>query len=267
MKKSKLIKIIALTIALTSVGTIGANAATSQSYWQSSNNGWYYYSNGSMQTGWINDGGNWYYCNSNGIMQTGWIYDGGNWYYCYSNGQMATNTTIDGCYLNEKGSWSLSKPITTSSTQSSQSELTADDINKHHSIRGDIGSRETEIATGKQLSSSNISVDYDSEMLLVGLSDNLAAGRITIDEARSSCIGKSLNNKYKITNITFLKEVFPNSKGTFTEREVSTIKASSLYSYVPSSSYAYDKYLVVVYGNAKSGEWEAMRLVLEFEAL
>lgn len=52
--------------------------------WHSAGDYWYYfYSNGSMATGWIQDESKkWYYLNENGQMQTGW-YKGtsGNWYY------------------------------------------------------------------------------------------------------------------------------------------------------------------------------------------
>lgn len=267
MKRNKLIKTLALTLAVTSLGSITPSIAKAegQAYWTKSNSNWYYIdSTGKSTTGWINDNGNWYYLGSDGVMKTGWIYDSGNWYYSWSNGQMATDTTIDGYYINASGAWTTSKNSTASS---SNTALTPDDINKHHTIRGDIGTTADEIATGQQLSSSNISIDYESEMLLKGFSDNIAKGRITIDEARNSCIGKVLNGKYRIANITFLNEVFPTSSGTFTENQIRTIKGSSLYSYNPSSYYKYDKYMAFACGNERSNEWEAMRLVVEFEAL
>lgn len=94
MRKSKLIKTIALTLALSNLGVMAANAE-GKSYWQLKNNKWYYYTNGAAKTGWINDKGN--------------------WYYCYENGVMAKDTTVNGYYLNSNGAWSLSKPQKTSS--------------------------------------------------------------------------------------------------------------------------------------------------------
>lgn len=49
------------------------------------------------------DKNSWYYLGNDGKMRTGWIKDNGNWYYLNNDGTMATNTTIDNCYINEKG--------------------------------------------------------------------------------------------------------------------------------------------------------------------
>ncbi len=86
---------------------------------------YYYYSDGTMATGWMQDGDNWYYFNDNGKMATGWQYidgdwyyfystgematgwvnDGDGWYYLYGNGSMAWGRTVDGYYLNDDGDW------------------------------------------------------------------------------------------------------------------------------------------------------------------
>ncbi|EHI97937.1 cell wall binding repeat-containing protein [Clostridium sp. DL-VIII] len=61
---------------------------------------WYYFSEGSMATGWIQDGDNWYYLNADGSMATGWKNINGDWYYFHSDGTMATGWVNDGtgCY-------------------------------------------------------------------------------------------------------------------------------------------------------------------------
>lgn len=73
--------------------------------WQQSNNLWYFYKDGKMQTGWIQDGANWYYMNQNGTMYMGWLQDGSNWFYLKGNGVMAYSTFIDGYYLGGNGAY------------------------------------------------------------------------------------------------------------------------------------------------------------------
>lgn len=61
----------------------------------------YYYSDGTMATGWISDDSDWYYLYGNGIMATGWICWKGDWYYLYPGGSMARNGPIpDSTYNN-----------------------------------------------------------------------------------------------------------------------------------------------------------------------
>ncbi|MBW6410982.1 hypothetical protein KYD98_12835 [Clostridium sp. YB-6] len=71
--------------------------------WQQKGDNWYYYKDDKEQSGWLQDKNSWYYLGNDGKMRSGWIQDQENWYYLNSDGTMATNTTIDGCYLNEKG--------------------------------------------------------------------------------------------------------------------------------------------------------------------
>lgn len=71
--------------------------------WKQKNSYWYYYKDDKEQTGWLQDNNEWYYLGDDGKMRTGWIQDNSNWYYLNNDGTLATNTTIDGCYLNEKG--------------------------------------------------------------------------------------------------------------------------------------------------------------------
>ena len=55
----------------------------------------YYFSDGGMKTGWIQDSGRWYYLNDDGKMATGWKYVDGDWYYLHSDGTMATGWVDD----------------------------------------------------------------------------------------------------------------------------------------------------------------------------
>lgn len=71
--------------------------------WKQKNSYWYYYKDDKEQTGWLQDNNKWYYLGNDGKMRTGWIQDADIWYYMNQDGTLATNTTIDGCYLNDKG--------------------------------------------------------------------------------------------------------------------------------------------------------------------
>ncbi|MFD0771917.1 SpoIID/LytB domain-containing protein [Bacillus sp. CGMCC 1.60114] len=70
-----------------------------KSGWKYENNNWYYYNNGSMKTGWLNEGGKWYYLENTGAMKTGWLNEGGKWYYLENTGAMKTG------WLSEGGKW------------------------------------------------------------------------------------------------------------------------------------------------------------------
>lgn len=98
MKKLKLTKLMAITLAIASIITlnpIGANAE-----WKQDSTGW-----------WYTEGISW---------ATGWRSINGNWYYFYSNGYMAKNTTIDGYYLDSSGVWNNSVSV--------QAKVTLSDI-------------------------------------------------------------------------------------------------------------------------------------------
>jgi hypothetical protein len=74
--------------------------------WIKVNNNWYYMSeSGSMKTGWQKVNGVWYFMQDSGEMKTGWLKDYGVWYYLNENGEMASNTSIDGYYLGADGAW------------------------------------------------------------------------------------------------------------------------------------------------------------------
>lgn len=84
---------------------VSSTKATIKDGWQQNNNLWYFYKDGKMQTGWVQDGTNWFYMNSNGTMYIGWLQDGSNWFYLNSNGAMAYSTEIGGYYLGANGAW------------------------------------------------------------------------------------------------------------------------------------------------------------------
>ena len=107
--------------------TTGSSESSGKTGWVKTDNKWYYYKNGKVLTGWLDDGGvryylsdsgematgwrylggNWYYFNANGSMRTGWVKVGGKWYYMQSNGIMKTGwVKLDGAwyYLNSDGS-------------------------------------------------------------------------------------------------------------------------------------------------------------------
>ena len=58
--------------------------------WQSTENHWYYYTNGKKVTGWKEVNNVWYYFDGSGVMKTGWQKIDGVWYYFTSSGAMKT---------------------------------------------------------------------------------------------------------------------------------------------------------------------------------
>lgn len=264
--KNKLLKTLALTISLLSFGTMIPNtlykANAAENYWKIINNNWYYMdSTGKVQTGWISHNGNWYYIDSNGVMKTGWIYDSGNWYYLYSDGSMAQNAYVNGYYLGSSGAWTIN-----STSSYSGNELKPQDIDGSHHIRGDIASSDRDNIASNQLTNYNLSLSDTGLRRLKVLSGNLAQGRTTIDEARNNCIGKVVDG-YKITNIKFFDQSFSTTTGNDADSKVKAIQNSNLVTYKSSSSYKYDGFLVFSCGNARASEWEAMRVVVELEAV
>lgn len=71
--------------------------------WKEESGSWYFYKNNEKQKNWVQDKNSWYFLGTDGKLRTGWIKDNETWYYLNKDGSMATNTTIDNCYLNEKG--------------------------------------------------------------------------------------------------------------------------------------------------------------------
>ena len=79
--------------------------------WQKINGVWYYFNpSGAMQKGWQKINGAWYYFGTSGAMKTGWLDEGGKKYYLQSSGVMATNITVDGYKIDASGVASESAP-------------------------------------------------------------------------------------------------------------------------------------------------------------
>lgn len=97
MYKKKLSASLALVMGMTMVTSISSKATVYNGQ-EKSGSDWYYYSNGSMRTGWVSDG-SWYYLKDNGAMATGWQKINGTWYYLNSDGAMKTG------WLNYGGTW------------------------------------------------------------------------------------------------------------------------------------------------------------------
>ena len=270
MKSNKLFKTIALALAISSVGAITPTLKVSaaESGWIQRGSYWYYMDGtGRITTGWLKDNGRWYYFDASGVMKTGWIYDSGNWYYCYSNGQMATDTTIGGYYLGSSGAWTTSRSSNTSASSSSGDALAWKYINGTHHIRVDISSSQEDYVAADKMLNYNIEISDTDKRMLKTISGNLAQGRATLDEVKNDVIGKVVNGKYKITDVKFFDQSFKITTGTSPDEKIKAIKGSSLYDYNSSSSYKYDEFLVFSCGNARVGEWEAMRVCIELEAV
>lgn len=80
--------------------------------WQYINGRWYVFSgDGTMITGWFDDGAAWYYLADDGAMcSSQWIQYQDNWYYLTSSGAMAKDAYVDcsplgWCYLDSSGQW------------------------------------------------------------------------------------------------------------------------------------------------------------------
>lgn len=105
MKRLILIKVMACALLVASVAVLNPIGASAE--WRKDNNGWWYTEGNSYAKGLRDIDGKTYYFDSNGYMKTGWIQDSyyGTWRYFYPDGDMASNTVIDGCELDEDGTW------------------------------------------------------------------------------------------------------------------------------------------------------------------
>jgi FOG: Glucan-binding domain (YG repeat) len=98
MKKLKS-KLLAITVATTTIATIVPSIGTSAAWKQNQGNWYYLNDSGEMKIGWVNDNGKWYYLDNSGEMKIGWVNDNGKWYYLDNSGQMKTG------WVNENGAW------------------------------------------------------------------------------------------------------------------------------------------------------------------
>lgn len=171
--------------------------------WQQKGSDWFYYKDDTTQTGWLENEGKWYYLGTDGKMRSGWVQDQGNWYYLNSDGTMASNTTIDGCYLNEKGIW-IDTPASKSKQAESESNASNTDqftYTKAIEIAKDGYSSDT---SGIDFSSSSDSYGYDDsgrKYYLVHLASRklrASGGTGTIDNLRVFADGTILSGDGKI---------------------------------------------------------------------
>ena len=98
MKKLKL-KLLAITVATTTMATIVPSIGVSAAWKQNQGNWYYLNDSGKAKTGWVNDNGTWYYLDNSGVMKTGWVNENGTWYYLNNSGAMKTG------WVNENGTW------------------------------------------------------------------------------------------------------------------------------------------------------------------
>lgn len=261
MKKNKILKIMALTLALSSIGTVTAFADGGS--WQQLNNNWYYKDNltGRMETGWIQDNGHWYYLDSSEIMKTGWIYDSGNWFYLYGDGTMAHDASINGYYLNNDGNWTDDIGANTSSGTS----LNWRDTEGPHEIK-DAAPRQIDYDASALALYKNVDLSDSGISAMKGLFYQLGNERLYLPEAKYQCIGKVVDGKYFINDIKFFQKDldrggYPNAMDAQTIANF--LKQSSLYDYKSTAPYVYDTSIGQLVGNGNT-HWEIIRMVVEF---
>ncbi len=97
--------------------------------WKEESGDWYFYKDNEKQKNWLQDKNSWYYLGSDGKMRTGWIKDNETWYYLNKDGVMATNTTVDNCYLNEKGVIENTPKNTNAASSNNDSSTSESDSN------------------------------------------------------------------------------------------------------------------------------------------
>lgn len=254
---SKLLKTLALTLSLTSIGALApmvANAA-----WYQSGNEWYYTNNsGSNVTGWQQIDGNWYYMWSDGSMaKNTWLESNSKWYYLGNTGAMVYNTVIDGYTIGSEGYWIVT----------SNGELQYEDVKPTHAyFRSDLSQGSRYVQMSDSLSSSNINItNEESQKLLNAIAGNLSQEKLDLSEAKSNCIGKTIDGKYVIQNITFLSRTYKDTDCIGIGNQADVVKQSDIMDYKPSSSYVYDKYLIFNSSQNNSSQWEVKRIVIEFK--
>ncbi|WP_394884929.1 hypothetical protein [Clostridium butyricum] len=253
---SKLLKTLALTLSLTSIGALApmvANAA-----WYQNENEWYYTNNsGNNVTGWQQIDGNWYYMWSDGSMaKNTWLESNSKWYYLGNSGAMVYNTVIDGYTIGNEGYWIVT----------SNGELKYEDVKPTHAyFRSDLSQGSRYVQMSDSISSSNINTNEESQKLLNTIAGNLSQEKLDLSEAKSNCIGKTIEGKYVIENITFLSRTYKNTDCIGIGNQADVVKQSDIMDYKPSSSYVYDKYLIFNSSQNNSSQWEVKRIVIEFK--
>lgn len=76
-------------------GSGTGEADANLSGWKETEEGWYFYENGQLKTGWLMDGGDWYYLNpETGLMATGFVTVGGRTYFLKEDGRMLTKAAV-----------------------------------------------------------------------------------------------------------------------------------------------------------------------------
>ncbi|WP_270501732.1 hypothetical protein [Clostridium butyricum] len=267
MNRNRILKITTLTLALTNL--IGLTPIKANAEWKVSGSGWYYTdSTENVVTGWQQIDGNWYYMWSDGTMaKNTWIENGDKWYYLGNSGAMVYNTVIDGYTIGNNGYWIVS----------SRGSFTEKDIIQKHYIRGELGQNQRDIDMSNLLSYTNIQFDdrYD-KTLIEQIPLYIMEGKIYINEAKDMCIGKIYKNKYMITDIKFYEIKYkdqdvveyaknhPNAIYQISIKE-DIVKNSILPEYKSNADYIYDRYGIFSSSANNSSEWEAMRVIVEFD--
>lgn len=110
MKRNKLFKTLAFTLALSSLEGIAPSGfliKANANEWKLKDNSWHLLdAQGKEKTGWQQVDGKWYYLNDDGsLLASKWLMSRGKWYYLGSTGSMVTNNTVDNCELGSDGAW------------------------------------------------------------------------------------------------------------------------------------------------------------------
>lgn len=257
MNRNRILKITTLTLALTNL--IGLTPIKANAEWKVSGNSWYYTdSTGNVVTGWQQIDGNWYYMWSDGTMaKNTWIENGDKWYYLGDSGAMLYNNIVDGCTIGNEGYWIIT----------ARGQLTYDDVKPTNMyFRGDISQGTRYIDMSDSLSTSNININDESKKLLVAIEGNLSQEKIDYSDIKSNCIGKTIEDKYLIENITFLSRTYKNIDCIGIGNQADVVRQKSdIMDYKATSQYVYDRYLIFNSSNNNSSEWEVKRIVIEFQ--